>query len=128
VPVDKKVKIPRAIPVIMFHAVPPDWNKIMSNNRWYLYLLRTASGMLYTGITTNVTQRLAQHQTGKGAKALRGKGELTLVFKCEVGDRSTALKLEYQMKQLSKQQKEKLVISQPSSLMSLLNAKTDQTG
>ncbi|AJJ20729.1 MULTISPECIES: GIY-YIG nuclease family protein [Yersinia] len=97
----------------------------MSDSLWHLYLLRTPTGMLYTGITTDVTRRLAQHQVGKGAKALRGKGELTLVFQCEAGDRSTALKLEYRVKQLNKQQKEKLVVSQPSSLLSLLAAKSD---
>ncbi|WP_016599516.1 GIY-YIG nuclease family protein, partial [Yersinia pestis] len=68
---------------------------------------------------TDVARRLAQHQAGKGAKALRGKGELTLVFHCEAGDRSTALKLEYRVKQLSKQQKEKLVIDQPRLLTTL---------
>lgn len=46
----------------------------MSDSLWHLYLLRTASGMLYTGITTDVARRLTQHQAGKGAKALRGKG------------------------------------------------------
>ncbi|CNI14437.1 GIY-YIG nuclease family protein [Yersinia pekkanenii] len=97
----------------------------MSDSLWHLYLLRTATGMLYTGITTDVTRRLAQHQAGKGAKALRGKGELMLVFHCEAGDRSTALKMEYRVKQLSKPQKEKLVINQPPSLISLLEVKTD---
>jgi putative endonuclease len=92
----------------------------MSENLWHLYLLRTTTGMLYTGITTDVARRLAQHQNGKGAKALRGKGELTLVFHCEAGDHSTALKLEYRVKHLSKQQKEKLVINQPSSLKAML--------
>ncbi|CNH33315.1 GIY-YIG nuclease superfamily protein [Yersinia massiliensis] len=92
----------------------------MTDSPWYLYLLRTTSGMLYTGITTDVARRMAQHQSGKGAKALRGKGTLTLVFHCDAGDRSTALKLEYRVKQLTKQQKEKLVINQPSSLNTML--------
>ncbi|WP_145495183.1 GIY-YIG nuclease family protein [Yersinia massiliensis] len=92
----------------------------MTDSPWYLYLLRTASGMLYTGITTDVARRMVQHQSGKGAKALRGKGTLTLVFHCDAGDRSMALKLEYRVKQLTKQQKEKLVINQPSSLTSIL--------
>ena len=87
---------------------------------WYLYMLRLPSGMLYTGITTDVARRLAQHQAGKGAKALRGKGELTLAFHCPVGDRSTALKLEYRVKQLSKIQKERLVNHPPLSLEYLL--------
>ncbi|UKE82869.2 GIY-YIG nuclease family protein [Pectobacterium colocasium] len=84
--------------------------------RWYLYILRTVTGALYTGITTDVSRRLDQHQTGKGAKALRGKGELTLVFHCLAGDRSNALKLEYRIKQLSKSQKERLVQDQPQTL------------
>ncbi|EOY5052217.1 GIY-YIG nuclease family protein [Serratia marcescens] len=87
---------------------------------WHLYMLRLPSGMLYTGITTDVARRLAQHQAGKGAKALRGKGELTLAFHCPVGDRSTALKLEYRVKQLSKIQKERLVNHPPLSLEYLL--------
>ncbi|MFJ5331074.1 GIY-YIG nuclease family protein [Pectobacterium versatile] len=86
------------------------------DSHWYLYILRTVAGSLYTGITTDVSRRLNQHQTGKGAKALRGKGELTLVFHCLVGDRSDALKLEYRIKQLSKKQKERLVQDQPKTL------------
>ena len=86
------------------------------DSHWYLYILRTVAGALYTGITTDVSRRLNQHQTGKGAKALRGKGELTLVFHCRVGDRSDALKLEYRIKQLSKNQKERLVQDQPKTL------------
>ncbi|MBQ4772959.1 GIY-YIG nuclease family protein [Pectobacterium versatile] len=86
------------------------------DSHWYLYILRTVAGSLYTGITTDVSRRLNQHQTGKGAKALRGKGELTLVFHCLVGDRSDALKLEYRIKQLSKNQKERLVQDQPKTL------------
>lgn len=87
---------------------------------WYLYILRTTTGMLYTGITTDVSRRLAQHQSGKGAKALRGKGELALVFQCLAGDRSSALRLEYRIKQLSKRQKERLVQDQPTSLLDTL--------
>ena len=76
---------------------------------WFLYLIRTADNRLYTGITTDVSRRFCQHQTGKGAKALRGKGELELAFSQEVGERSLALRLEYRIKQLTKRQKERLV-------------------
>lgn len=87
---------------------------------WYLYMLRTPTGMLYTGITTDVTRRLGQHQSGKGAKALRGKGELELVFHCAAGDRSLASKLEIRVKKLSKAQKELLVSASPESLENYL--------
>jgi putative endonuclease len=43
---------------------------------WSLYLIRTADNRLYTGITTDVARRFMQHQSGKGAKALRGKANL----------------------------------------------------
>lgn len=76
---------------------------------WFLYLIRTADNRLYTGITTDVERRFGQHQSGKGAKALRGKGALELVFFAPVGEKSLALRLEYQIKQLTKRQKERLV-------------------
>ena len=77
--------------------------------RWFLYLVRTEDNKLYTGITTDVERRFHQHQSGKGAKALRGKGELRLAFSGEVGEHSLALRLEYRIKQLTKRQKERLV-------------------
>ncbi|GGC58434.1 GIY-YIG nuclease family protein [Marinobacter halophilus] len=80
-------------------------------DRWYLYLVRTASGNLYTGITTDVERRFAEHQAGapKGARSLRGKGPLTLVFQTTAGDRSRALKLEWQLKRWPKARKEALI-------------------
>ncbi|NIG78315.1 GIY-YIG nuclease family protein [Klebsiella sp. Ap-873] len=76
---------------------------------WYLYLIRCPDNRLYTGITTDVARRFAQHQSGKGAKALRGRGALDLVFSQVVGNRSLALRAEYRIKQLSKAEKERLV-------------------
>ncbi|MFS2221271.1 GIY-YIG nuclease family protein [Pantoea sp. B65] len=101
----------------------------MSSDRlpdvWQLYILRTASGVLYTGITNDVARRLRQHQAGKGAKALRGKGPLALMFHCDAGDRSSASKLEYQVKQLKRQDKVRLVASQPESLSDWLANQND---
>ena len=74
-------------------------------------MVRTAAGHLYTGISNDVPRRFAQHQAGRGAKALKGKGPLQLVFQCEAGDRSQASKLEYRLKQLNKSQKEALVLN-----------------
>lgn len=79
---------------------------------WHLYLIRTGNGMLYTGISTDVARRFDQHQRGMGAKSLRGKGPLTLVFHCPIGTRSHALQCEYRIKQLTHQQKEQLVAGQ----------------
>jgi putative endonuclease len=84
---------------------------------WQLYLIQTAAGMLYTGITTDVNRRLQQHERGRGARSLRGKGPLTLVFHCNAGDRAAASRLEYQVKQLGRAQKLLLVAQQPPCLI-----------
>lgn len=76
---------------------------------WTVYLLRRADGALYTGVTTDVERRLGEHEAGRGAKALRGKGPLEVVFQREVEDRSAALRAEARIKRLSRTQKEELV-------------------
>ncbi|MDX1635117.1 MAG: GIY-YIG nuclease family protein [Marinobacter sp.] len=78
---------------------------------WWVYMVRTASGALYTGITTDVSRRFAEHQAGgaRGARSLRGKGPLVLAFQAEVGDRVRAAKLEWQLKQWPRHRKEALV-------------------
>lgn len=76
---------------------------------WYLYILRCADGSLYTGITTDVEKRFAAHSAGKGAKYTRGRGPLELVYREECGSHSDALKREWQIKQLPREEKEKLV-------------------
>ncbi len=76
---------------------------------WFLYMIRCRNGNLYTGISTDVERRLGQHQSGKGAKSLRGKGPLKLVYQKQIGSRSDALKAESAIKKLPKTEKEKLL-------------------
>lgn len=76
---------------------------------WHLYILRCADGTLYTGITTDVDKRFEAHCAGKGAKYTRGRGPLTLVYREECGDHSSALKRELEVKKLPRQEKERLI-------------------
>ena len=78
---------------------------------WWLYIIETSGKQLYTGITTDVARRFDEHQSNsaKSAKYLKGKGPLTLLYQVPVGTRSTALKMEYQVKQLSRAQKLELI-------------------
>lgn len=85
---------------------------------WHLYLVRCRDGSLYTGITTDVERRLADHDRNRGARRLRGRGPLQLVFSRAVGDRGAALRLEYRVKRLSRAAKERLV-SGETDLMTL---------
>ena len=80
---------------------------------WYLYLIRCRDGSLYTGISTNVARRFARHRDegATGAKYLKGRGPLTLVFKKKLGSHSLALKVENRVKRLSKTRKEELIVS-----------------
>jgi len=76
---------------------------------WFLYMVRCKNGHIYTGISTDVERRFAEHQAGKGAKYLRGKGPLKLVYQKKIGSRSEALKAEISMKKMSKSDKEKTI-------------------
>lgn len=94
-------------------------------SQWFLYIIQTEEQTLYTGITTNVERRLALHQTGKGAKYVKGRGTLTVMYQIEVESRSQALKLEYRIKQLTRTKKWQIITQQPtlSELIELLNFK-----
>jgi len=86
-----------------------DISESHKSSPWFLYMVRCKGNFLYTGITTNVERRFAEHQSGKGAKFLRGKTPLTLVFQQEIGSQSDALKLEIVVKKWSKAEKEKII-------------------
>lgn len=88
-------------------------NSAKTEQQWFVYMLRCADGSLYTGITLDLDRRLSEHRgefgVSKGAKSLRGKAPLALVYSAVLESRSVALKLEYKIKQLSKTKKEELV-------------------
>ncbi len=91
---------------------------------WFVYLIRCADQSLYTGITTDVERRFAEHSAQKkpGAKYLRGRGPLNLVFQAAVGTKAQASRLELRLKRLPKAQKEALVMG-TISLAELVAAK-----
>ena len=76
---------------------------------WFLYIIRCRDQSLYTGITTDVSRRLAMHKSGTGARYLRGRGPLHLVLQYKVGSHALALKVERSIKRQSKATKERLV-------------------
>lgn len=78
-------------------------------DKWYVYILRCGDETLYTGITTDVLRRLQMHRSGRGAKYTRGRQPLELVYTEVCKDHSQALKREWQIKQLSRAEKEKLI-------------------
>jgi putative endonuclease len=81
---------------------------------WSVYLIRAAGGVIYTGIATDVDRRVEEHRAGRGAKYLRGRAPMTVVYRRRLGDRSLALRMERRLKRMKKTEKEALVRAKPS--------------
>ena len=75
----------------------------------YVYMIRCKDGSLYTGWTNNLEKRFKNHCKGKGAKYTRGRGPLELVYYEVFEDKREAMRREYEIKQLKKSEKEKLI-------------------
>lgn len=76
---------------------------------YILYILRCRNNSLYTGITNNLQTRLKKHAEGKGSKYVRANMPFELVYTEELPDKIAALKREFEVKQLTKIEKEKLI-------------------
>ncbi len=76
---------------------------------WYVYILRCRDGTLYTGIAPDVQKRIAVHNAGKGAKYTLGRGPVTLMYQEACDSHSQALKREYAIKQLRREEKLALI-------------------
>lgn len=82
----------------------------MSENCWYVYVLETDRGHLYTGITTDVERRFKEHASSpKGAKYFRGSTPVKVLFTKTFPNRSEASKYETYIKGLSREKKLHLV-------------------
>lgn len=73
------------------------------------YILRCADGTLYTGWTTDLENRLKAHNSGKGAKYTRKRGPVVLLASWQFESKSEAMRKEYAIKQLSRDEKLNLV-------------------
>ena len=83
---------------------------IILATQFSIYIVLCSDDTYYTGIAADVDKRMVEHASGpRGAKYLRGRGPLTLVYSEIVGDRATALRLEYRVKQLDRAQKKALI-------------------
>ncbi len=77
---------------------------------WTVYMVRCADNSLYTGIAKDIDKRLEEHNGIGGARYTRGRQPVKLVYQESAGSRSEASRQEYQLKQLSKKEKETLVL------------------
>ncbi|SDE93024.1 GIY-YIG nuclease family protein [Halorientalis regularis] len=75
----------------------------------YVYVLRCADDTLYTGYTTDVQRRVAEHDAGEGAKYTRGRTPVELVHVESFDSKSAAMSREYEIKQYARAEKERLI-------------------
>jgi putative endonuclease len=75
----------------------------------HVYVIECADGTLYTGYTTDVERRVAEHDAGEGAKYTRGRTPVTLRHVESFDSKSAAMSREYAVKSLSRAEKERLI-------------------
>ena len=72
---------------------------------WFVYVVRCRDGSLYTGITLDIRQRIAEHSRGQGSKYVRSRLPVRIVYAEKYTSKSKALKREYEIKCWSRLQK-----------------------
>lgn len=80
---------------------------------WQVYILRCADGSLYTGIARDLERRVAEHNGagGAGASYTRSRRPVRLVYSEGADNRSAASRREYEIKQLSREDKLALILA-----------------
>jgi putative endonuclease len=78
-------------------------------SKFYVYIVRCRDGTYYTGSTNNIENRIKLHNKGHGAKYLRGKLPVKLVYTKEYRYYKNVLHAERNIKKLTRQEKEKLI-------------------
>jgi len=82
----------------------------MKQVKWFVYIIQSEKGHLYTGITTDVERRFKEHSDSpKGAKYFRGKVPVEVVFTKNFKDRSSASKFEAAVKKMTRINKIKMI-------------------
>lgn len=82
----------------------------------YVYILRCSDESLYTGWTNSLEKRIKAHNSGKGAKYTKARLPVELVYFEEYEDKIEAMKREYEIKQLTRIKKLKLIENKTNSL------------
>ena len=78
---------------------------------YYTYILKLNDGSLYCGYTSDLSRRLAMHNSGKGSKCVRSKLPAELVYHEEFETKQEAMSREWHIKKLSRKEKLSLISS-----------------
>ena len=77
----------------------------------YTYILKCADGSLYTGWTNDLAKRVEDHNAGRGAKYTKGRGPVTLVYYEASETKEAAMRREFFIKQLTRDEKQKMILA-----------------
>ena len=83
---------------------------------YYVYMLECADGTLYTGWTPDLNKRIEQHSSGRGSKYVRSRLPFHLRYTESFSTKSAAMRREYALKQLTRNEKLALIDDQHASL------------
>ena len=78
-------------------------------SKYYVYIVNCNDNTLYCGYSNNVEKRVDTHNKSLGAKYTKTRLPVKLVYTECFNSKSEAMKREYQIKQLTRQQKLKLI-------------------
>ena len=82
---------------------------------WTVYLVRCRDGSLYTGIARDAVRRVATHNAGRGAAYTRTRRPVTLAYAESARDHPAALRREWAIKQLTREEKEAMIASRAAT-------------
>lgn len=81
----------------------------MTRSKYSVYILECKDGTLYTGITTDVERRFAEHKAGTASKYTRVRGAKKMLYTEKAKNRSAATKREIEIKKMPRKQKQALI-------------------
>lgn len=96
----------------------PSWSYYMA---WHVYLLECRDGSIYTGVTNDVPRRMEMHKKGEGSKYVARRGFSRLLHTIRAVDKIDAMRIEYKVKQLPRNDKITFFVKHPDRDYSVLD-------
>jgi putative endonuclease len=83
--------------------------KITRKSKYWVYIVQCRDGTYYTGYTKDLERRIGLHNSSDGAKYLKGRSPIKLVYAKEYHYYKNALRAERKIKKFTRKQKETLI-------------------
>ncbi len=84
-------------------------DKLVRKSKYWVYIVQCKDGTYYTGYAKDLKKRIALHNSGNGAKYLRGKLPVKLVYAKEYRYYKNTVHRERNIKKMTRHQKGELI-------------------